>query len=218
VGELRWILLGVGIVILAGIYLYTRYRGRLPAAQAPRREPALGDVADADADEPVLQPDDEAGIAVESPRPVAAEKVIALRLIARNKPGFPGESLILALREAGLRHGRFGIFHYHPGEDDNVVQFSVASLVEPGSFELSKLRESSYPGISLFLALPDAAGGIDAYDRMLEVARTLAAKIDGELLDEQGSSLSIQRQRYMREEALQYIHQLQAQSHEQEGI
>ncbi len=212
-GALRWILLGIGIAVLAGVYLYTRYRDRLPLVPSQRREPDLGSLAeDAETEEqsPVL----EAGSADpdEAPvPPVAAEKVIALRLIAGNRPGFPGEKLILTLRDIGLRHGRFGIFHYHLGDDDGPVQFSVASLVEPGSFDLSKLRESSYPGISLFLAFPDAAGGIDAYDKMLEVARALAIRLDGKLLDEQGSALSIQRQRYMREEALQYLHQLEAQ-------
>ncbi|HHQ14822.1 MAG TPA: hypothetical protein ENK16_07310, partial [Chromatiales bacterium] len=192
------------------------YRDRLSLAPLRRREPDLGSLdADAEAGEPLPALDAGPAEPAEATPPlVAAEKVIALRLIASKRPGFPGEKLILALRDAGLRHGRFGIFHYHPGDDDRVVQFSVASLVEPGSFDLTRLRESSYPGISLFMALPDAAGGIDAFDKMLEVARSLAIRLDGQLLDEQGSALSVQRQRYMREEALQYLHQLEAQAGE----
>ena len=41
---------------------------------------------------------------------------------------------------------------------------------------------------------------------MMEAARTLAKSLDGELLDESGSTLSIQRERYMREEIVQFTH------------
>ena len=42
---------------------------------------------------------------------------------------------------------------------------------------------------------------------MMESARTLSQSLDGELLDESGSNLSIQRERYLREEVIQYQHQ-----------
>ena len=41
---------------------------------------------------------------------------------------------------------------------------------------------------------------------MMAAARALAQSLDGELLDESGSTLSIQRERYMREEIIQYQH------------
>jgi FtsZ-interacting cell division protein ZipA len=39
---------------------------------------------------------------------------------------------------------------------------------------------------------------------MLTTSRSLAEKLDGELFDEQGSTLSIQRERYLREEVVQF--------------
>jgi FtsZ-interacting cell division protein ZipA len=41
---------------------------------------------------------------------------------------------------------------------------------------------------------------------MMEAARALAQSLDADLLDESGSTLSIQRERYMREEIIQYQH------------
>ena len=41
---------------------------------------------------------------------------------------------------------------------------------------------------------------------MMEAARALAQSMDAELLDESGSTLSIQRERYMREEVIQFQH------------
>ena len=41
---------------------------------------------------------------------------------------------------------------------------------------------------------------------MMTAARALAQTLDGELLDESGSTLSIQRERYLREEIIQHAH------------
>jgi FtsZ-interacting cell division protein ZipA len=41
---------------------------------------------------------------------------------------------------------------------------------------------------------------------MIAAARTLAQSLNGELVDESGSTLSIQRERYMREEIVQFEH------------
>ena len=42
---------------------------------------------------------------------------------------------------------------------------------------------------------------------MMSASRSLANQLEGELLDEEGSSLSVQRERYLREEIIQYEHQ-----------
>ena len=41
---------------------------------------------------------------------------------------------------------------------------------------------------------------------MLAAARAMTKTLDGELLDESGSTLSIQRERYLREEIIQFQH------------
>ena len=45
-----------------------------------------------------------------------------------------------------------------------------------------------------------------AFDLMVATARALAAGLRGDLVDEQGSTLSIQRERYLREEVIQFQH------------
>jgi cell division protein ZipA len=82
----------------------------------------------------------------------------------------------------------------------------VASLVEPGSFDLTRMRSERFPGVSLFLELPGDGDGVTAFDDMLSTAHSLAQTLDGELLDETGSRLSVQRERYLREEVIQYQH------------
>lgn len=206
-GELRWILLGLGLVVLAAIYGYSRFRMRRAAdsvaAKLPRVEPSLGDtVADADTD----APGDTSAAPVAEPSPLTdvPEKLVTIRLMSKDKSGFPGDKLVLAMRSIGLRHGRFGIFHALKDATDSSV-FSVANLVEPGTFDLASLTDTRIPGVSLFLMLPGPDEPFESLDRMIDSARTLAASLDGELLDEQGSSLSVQRERYIRDEIQQYV-------------
>ena len=58
----------------------------------------------------------------------------------------------------------------------------------------------------MFLILPGPIDGVEAFDLMMEAARALTQSLDADLLDESGSTLSIQRERYMREEIIQYHH------------
>lgn len=217
---LRWLLLISGIVVIVGIYLYGRRTAssQPPEASGRRVEPQLSagdDDAPADDraapndlpepveidDEPILV-DDEPAV---EPQP-APQKIVTLRIIAKDRGAFRGDDLILALRGIGMRHGKFGIFHRIDGDNEDATVFSAASLVEPGSFDLSNIREQSIPGISLFLVLPGPIEAAEAFDMMIESARTITQALNGELLDESGSTLSIQRERYMREEVIQFEH------------
>ena len=79
------------------------------------------------------------------------KKVVTVRFVPRSGAELRVESAVLALREAGLQHGRYGIFHYPVEEDEHEAAFSVASLVEPGSFDLTNLKEATLPGMSFFM-------------------------------------------------------------------
>jgi len=106
-----------------------------------------------------------------------------------------------------LKHGQYGIFHCPDEKAPDRTRFSVASLAEPGSFDLSKLKDSEYPGISIFMVLPAPENAVDLFDDMLAAARKIAGEMDGRLADEQGGPLSLQRERYMREEVIEYQYQ-----------
>ena len=208
---LRWLLLFFGLLVIAGVYLYSRREkaraDKEDAAPAGRVEPTMengeGDVPDEGVDLQLETSDDGDVPGEESERPTR-QKIVTLRLVGRNKQPFQGDELILSMRGIGLRHGKFGIFHRYDGNDEDRTIFSAASLVEPGSFDLANIKEQQIPGISLFLVLPGPVDGVEAFDLMMAAARALAQTLDGELLDESGSTLSIQRERYLREEIIQF--------------
>ena len=211
---LRWWLLLIGVVVVAGVYLYTRFQRKQdqdspqqdlfedrkePVFKPRRAEPVIStddiDGEDEPDDEPVIE-------AAAAPQ----QKIVTLRIIARNNGSFAGDDLVLSLRGIGMRHGKFGIFHRHEGNDEDKVIFSAASLLEPGSFDLTNIKDQEIPGISLFMVIPGPVDGAEGFDLMMAAARTLAQGLDAELLDESGSTLSIQRERYMREEIIQFEH------------
>jgi cell division protein ZipA len=220
---LRWLLLLFGLLVVVGVYFYSRRerdRRQTSATSSPpdRLEPLL------DASRAVPTDVDLQAEALENERaaefneewesesqPVEdaappQQKIVTIRLVAKKHGALAGDDLILNLRGVGMRHGKFGIFHRYDADDEKKVIFSAASLVEPGSFDLENIKNQKIPGISLFMVLPGPLEGAQAFDLMMEAGRVLAKALHAELLDESGSTLSIQRERYLREEVIQYQH------------
>jgi cell division protein ZipA len=206
VDGLRWLLLLFGLLVIAGVYLISRRergKNKNQDSTCSRREPSLlENSGDPRLDAAAANPSPEETIDNAAPE----QKIVTLRIVARDKGGFPGDELVLTLRGIGMRHGKFGIFHSHESTDISDVVFSAASLVEPGSFDLENIKEQMIPGISLFMVLPGPIDGAKAFDLMVAAARALSQSMNADLLDESGSTLSIQRQRYLREEIIQYQH------------
>jgi cell division protein ZipA len=103
---------------------------------------------------------------------------------------------------AGLRFGDMDIFHYFIEEGDGESIFSVANLVEPGTFNLENLDEMSTPGLTLFLKLPGPVEDIKAFDGFIDVAMQLKESLGAELRDKKRNILSKQMIGHMREEIL----------------
>lgn len=222
---LRWLLLAVGVVVIAGVYFYSRRESASTDRDAianDRVEPSFGGAEEAPPAEaeveplppasvaPDTAPDDEP-VPTEAQEPPAAaepaaQKIVTLRIVARDRGAFRGDELILSLRGIGMRHGKFGIFHRYDGDAHENPVFSAASLVEPGSFDLSNIKDQAIPGISLFAVFPGPVAAVEAFDLMMAAARAIAKTMEADLLDESGSTLSIQRERYMREEIIAFEH------------
>ncbi len=208
---LRWVLLLAGIVLILVVFVYSR--GWLRPGQWKKSpantEAPHGSAGEGDNEPPVLV-DRLSEKKAAAPALMAESKVVTVRIMPALGSAFPADELILALRDAGLRHGEFGIFHCHgdPGhgdQDEDRIRFSVASLIEPGSFDLSKLQDSEYKGISMFAILPAPEDGLQLFDDMISKAREIAKAVDGTLADEQGGAFSLQRERYMREDLIDYL-------------
>jgi len=258
--ELRWILLGLGVAFLLGLWIWETRRPRQanPKAQArsterfeptmaslesarvtqpvaaaleetdeivavdhlrARPEPAAVQAANAEPPaetqvEPVLSALDEsaADVALADRTPSIApwpkeQRILTLRVAAPPLERFEGQTLIDALRAERLVHGRYEIFHRTA--DDGTPLFSVASLVEPGTFDLAQVAGRRFPGVTIFAVLPGPLPPMATFDSMLDAARSLAERLHGLVQDERGASLSAQRLMSIREGLVEYQHRLE---------
>ena len=274
----RLILIVLGVLLVAGIYLWDRYKRRQPRTQAFRRAPAGismdgGEVEDDgpagraephmdDAIESIpemrldedLQQDQDVAAPAEKGRsrrmldpdpedigewtgaardadpqfsmdlafdahgdgdylstdPALYEeverKIIVIHVVAQDGI-FAGPAIEKACRANDLVLGDMSIYHRHEGSSGRVL-FSMASMVEPGSFPADAMDGFSAPGLSLFTQLPGVRDGVEIYDEMLATANRLAALLRGELQDERHNKLTRQMEKHIRESVIEHRRKL----------
>ena len=184
--------------------------------KAPAREPVA---------ETVPEPDSEARSPASPARPVAAsaghergspervpeeapepEEVLVINVMAPAGTYFQGEALQNAIFDQGLRYGSMSIFHrYRDTRGGGPVQFSLANMVKPGTFDLDAMESFQTPGVSLFLTLPLEGDNVAAFDLMLGTAKTLAETLGGELKDENRSAMTRQTMEHDRQRVLDFV-------------
>lgn len=142
---------------------------------------------------PTAEIDPVADAATEPQLPTEPSEVIVLNVMAREGYAFAGEALLHALITAGLKFGEMNIFHQRFGnESKGPVIFSVANVLNPGTFDLNNMEEFSTLGVSLFLALPAPINNLEAFEQMLQVAQQIRGALDGELKDDNRNMMTAQ--------------------------
>lgn len=202
---LRWILLGIGLMVIAAVYFWSRRRER-PAAPAPVRrppvEPYFGEAESAVvAEEPAPASSVEAAAAPAEAAPGRESEnlILTLSVVPRATEGFAAAATLDALAAAGLCRGRFEIYHFANPDGGGADWFSAASMLEPGEFPDAE-SDAGVPGITLFLVLPGPAQPHAALDAMLAAARRLAADLDGDLEDARHKPFTALAAQRMREQ------------------
>ncbi|HUB89964.1 MAG TPA: cell division protein ZipA [Dyella sp.] len=135
------------------------------------------------------------------PTQLPVERIVSLFVMAREGQAFNGTDLIVAAEKAGLEYGDMGIYHrLVDGKREAGPIFSVANMLKPGSFDLTRLDTLHTPGLSFFMTLPGPVTALDAWDAMLPTAQRLAELLDGQVLDEERNALGRQRIAHIRDE------------------
>ena len=130
--------------------------------------------------------------------PEHERRILALRLVARQRERFAGRSLRQALAAEGFLLGQFAIFH--KPDDERRAVLSAASLTRPGTFDMETMDSQHYGGLSLFAVLPGPKSPPQAFDELVFAARNLNERLDGVLQDEQGTPLTPARIAQLREQ------------------
>jgi FtsZ-interacting cell division protein ZipA len=169
-------------------------------AELPVEE--AGEATTSDEDAPTLS-------SSETPAPRRSErrKILSLRLAA-SPHRMEGARLLEVFVAENLQHGKYGI--YHRLHDDGVSIFSVASMVEPGTFEPEKMAQTQYSGITMFAQLPGPVPGMHALNELVACARRLQQSLGGTLQDDRGVPLTVHRIERMRQEVREFERPSQA--------
>ena len=213
--ELRLILILIGVVFIAVVYLLSRQRmtrsGELRRDPPTLKESNLPDIAPDIADSLAMPPvygqnvaHKAPGIAPINTDPRSEQLILALHVACRDQNGFAGAEVLAALQSAGLRYGQFHVFHRLKNDDTTQSVFSVANMLEPGVLDPEALSKMRLPGVTLFLLLPGPQNGVAACADMLATARTLARQLDGDVLDENRCILTTQTAQCIRERILDF--------------
>jgi len=231
---LRWILIIIGVLIVASIFLFgnpdkqrkpkasrrdeskPRRRGKKGASK--RQEPTLEGEGGARAEptgegEPGGQGELDIGpaetaVLKPAPRPrkpagPPPDKIVSLFLLARDNHVINGAELLQATVSTGMEFGDMDIFH-RVHESTERPLFSLANAAKPGHFERDEWNTFETSGVVLFLTLPSPIHALDAWDAMLATARRMAEILQADLLDEERSPFTRQREAQIREEMRDY--------------
>jgi len=154
---------------------------------------------------------DAQGSESEVDEPVASgvpPKILQLNILAR-KGEFAGDDIMNAARDLRLESDEIPIFsRFDEGKVQGGPYFSMASMVEPGTFPLQDMSSFRTPGLTLFAQITDQVDGMTLFNEMLENTERLAALLDGEIQDETHSDLSKQTIEHIREEIQEHNRQL----------
>lgn len=170
----------------------------LPDFRRGRVEPTLG--SDAVTEEIPVQSPAPTLSSSDSPlqrRSSDRRKILSLRLSFAPQR-VEGAKLQELLAEELLSHGRYDIFHRLHSDGQSL--FSVASMVEPGTFDLEKMNETQYTGVTMFAQLPSPVPGMHVLNELVACARRLHQTLGGVLQDDRGVPLTVHRIERMKQE------------------
>jgi cell division protein ZipA len=133
--------------------------------------------------------------------------LVQLSVVARGAY-IEGAEILRATHELGLVASRLRIFHRVDARTNEVI-FSMASMIEPGTFPMDDMSDFATPGMTLFLQLPCAIDSLAAYDDLLKTAERLGELLNAELQDQNHNLLRRQSIEYQRSEIQEHCRQVQ---------
>jgi len=129
--------------------------------------------------------------------PLGAPFLIQISIVAYDDGYFDGAELRDALEDSRLIYGDMGIYHRYD-RDLRVPLFSVASLVEPGTFPIKDMESFNCPGIVLFFQPPQVDDPLAVFDDLVSTCHELSVRLGGEEWDEKRQPLTQEKTQQMR--------------------
>lgn len=125
------------------------------------------------------------------PKPVtktALPALIEFSLVARADEGFNGEELFEAFERNDLKYGSVKVFERV--DKNRLVDFAVASMIDPGTFPSEDLEQFYCPGIVFYMQPREVDNPLRVFDDFMDTIDNLAVELDGVVWDNQRQPLT----------------------------
>ncbi|PKI16880.1 cell division protein ZipA [Colwellia sp. 12G3] len=124
-------------------------------------------------------------------------QVIILSVVMPANQQMFGAALLPSLLTLGLKYGEMNIFHRHEDNAGNgKVTFSLANIMNPGSFDLDSMETFATRGVSLFMTLPNAGDSLAVFEQMLNAAKQLAQEFNAQVIDDKRNVMTKQTEQH----------------------
>jgi len=124
-------------------------------------------------------------------------EVLVVSVVMAEGQVISGAALLPTLLTLGMRFGDMDIFHRHEDNAGNgKVTFSLANMMNPGTFNLDAIETFTTQGITLFMTLPNAGDAFEVFEQMIGAAKQLALEFQGQLLDDKRSVMTKQTEQH----------------------
>jgi cell division protein ZipA len=115
-------------------------------------------------------------------------QVILLSILAQPNSKLSGDRINTAVRANGMVFGEMNIFHRLDERGKPV--YSLANMLEPGTFDPVSIQKMVTPGIIIFMQLPGPSDPLACFNHMLQSASRIADMLDAQLCNNRRQPLS----------------------------
>ncbi|MEN9756173.1 MAG: hypothetical protein RL755_360 [Pseudomonadota bacterium] len=114
-------------------------------------------------------------------RPAVAPSIIQFSVITKGNDDFNGADIFHVMENLGLEYGSMQIFERI--DENRLVQFGAACMLEPGTFPRDNIDEFYCPGIVFFMQIDVLDDRVAAFNDYVHTIVVFAQQMDGVILD-----------------------------------
>ena len=142
------------------------------------------------------------------PQSTEPSEVLIIHVAMPDGQTISGASLLPLLISLGFKFGEMDIFHRHEDSAGHgAVLFSLASMYNPGTFDIDNIEQISTKGLSMFMTLPCKGEALANFNMMHNAAKKISEEFGGHLLDSNRSALTVQTVRHYVEKIREFERQ-----------